>query len=74
MHAGLLGHLDVIQIPAPMALQERELVAQLAAMGKAVVVNSPIRKITPGVTPRDAYHAVLAVDGVAMVLCGTRSV
>jgi aryl-alcohol dehydrogenase-like predicted oxidoreductase len=73
MAEGLLAHLDVVQIPSTMAFDEPELVRQLAVDGKAVVVNSPVRKISKGSTPCEAFEALLAVRGVCMVLTGTRT-
>jgi hypothetical protein len=73
MKEGLLAHLDVVQIPSTMAFAEPEMVLQLAADGKAVVVNSPVRKISKGSSPCEAFTALLAVPGVSIVLTGTRT-
>ena len=72
MDAGHLDHLDVIQIPAPMVFEHPHIVDSLARMGKAVVVNSPVRKIQAGVSPEAQFAQLLGRQGVTMVLTGTR--
>jgi len=63
----LLDHVDVLQIPAPLALEMR---AQWSSLKQLVVVNSPVRK-GEGRTPAEVYAELFAIPGI-LVLTGTR--
>ena len=42
----LLNEFDVVQMPATLFYKQKELVKKIYAQGKAIVVNSPVRKLS----------------------------
>ena len=74
-----LAMLDVMQLPAVLALKRPDLVIGLAALGLDVVVNSPVRGMErmqgmSGVsTPREVITTLLAMKGITAVLSGSRA-
>jgi hypothetical protein len=76
-----LAMLDVMQLPAVLALRRPDLVAGLSELGMDVVINSPVRgmaKLQPEVlarapTPRAVIRRLLAMEGVTAVLSGSRT-
>ncbi|MFH1829842.1 MAG: aldo/keto reductase [Pseudomonadota bacterium] len=63
---------DVIQMPASVFMEERGIVQSLCEAGKAIVLNSPIRKLI-GSDPKFCYAELLARPEVSMILTGTRT-
>ena len=63
---------DVLQIPAPLVFEHRSMLEKLQVQGKAVVVNSPIRKASQS-SPRKCFQELLQEKCVSLVLTGTRN-
>jgi hypothetical protein len=68
----LLDHFEAIQMPAPIFLDRLDLVNALYEAGKAIVINSPIRKSSKK-DPRACYAELLRMSQVSMILTGTRT-
>jgi len=65
----LLDHVDVLQVPAPLAF---EMSSVWKTLKQYVVVNSPVRK-GDGKAPSDTFAQLFAMEGVHFVLTGTRT-
>lgn len=68
----LIDSFDAIQIPAPIFLNQLDLINILYEAGKAIVINSPIRK-SDKKDPKVCYAELLRMPQVSMILTGTRT-
>lgn len=68
----LLDQFDVIQTPAPILFDRLDLITVLYEAGKAIVINSPIRK-SGQKDPMLCYAELLKMSQVSMILTGTRT-
>ncbi|MBI3614980.1 MAG: aldo/keto reductase [Candidatus Omnitrophica bacterium] len=69
----LLSPFDVIQMPGPVFLKRPDLVRALRADGKAIVLNSVIRKGDRSITEKESYFRLLNNPDVSMILTGSRN-
>ncbi len=69
----LLAIFDVIQIPGSVFLNRADLVQALRKDGKAIVLNSVIRKGDRSVSEKEAYFRLLNDPNVSMILTGSRN-
>eukprot|EP00040_Diaphanoeca_grandis_P023461 m.127569 g.127569 ORF g.127569 m.127569 type:complete len:264 (-) comp29283_c0_seq2:68-859(-) len=70
---GWFDHLDCLQLPTPLCLDNPSLMADLKKQGKIVIVNSPIRKIQASKTPKEMYKTVFDDTTISCCLTGTRT-
>ncbi|MBU1147253.1 MAG: aldo/keto reductase, partial [Candidatus Omnitrophica bacterium] len=72
--ANLLDDFDVVQVPIGICIDRKDIIEELYAKGKAIVINSPVRWGTR-LTGKDAkgiYSDLLSDKRVSMVLNGSR--
>jgi hypothetical protein len=68
----LLTPFDVVQMPAPIFWEEFDILQSIHEAGKAIVLNSPIRK-SDGNDPKASYSRLLNQPEVSLILTGTRT-
>lgn len=64
---------DFLQTSAPTIRSRPDLIEQVFNKGIAVVVNSPIRKMPEGMTPRESFLELANNPHVSVVLTGSRT-
>jgi len=64
--------MQIVQVPARICGPDDDLVSRLLALGKKVVINSPVRGF-PGQSPSDSVRAAFAIAPEIIVLTGTRT-
>jgi len=69
----LLVPFDVIQMPGSVFLKRPDLIKTIRVNGKAIVLNSVIRKGDRNVSEKDNYFRLLDSPAVSMILTGSRN-
>jgi len=67
----LLDWIDILQVPAWMVKENRELFQQAYNLGKEIVVNSPVRNLRDG-NPENEFQMLFEIPEISCVLSGTR--
>jgi len=72
LEKGIIDWFDVIQLPAWIIRKNPNILPQLMDRNIEVVLNSPVRHLSPNQSPSQSYHELLQMKGISIVLSGSR--